>query len=130
MYLTIKTIHLSLLSLSFIIFFSRGVMMLLKNPFYRHQIFRFIPPLVDTLLMVTGITLMIITGQYPTTQAWLTVKLTALVVYIVLGVIALNRIDNRRIQSISFIAALTTLFFMVSVAMTHQPLGIFSVLFS
>ena len=123
MYLTVKTIHISLVAVSVIIFFSRGIMMLLKNPMYRHRIFRFIPPVVDTLLMVSGIALMLLIEQYPANQPWLMVKLSALIIYIILGILALNRIDNFRIQMFSFIAASLTILFMYSLARTHQPLG-------
>ena len=104
--------------------------MLMKNPFYRHRIFRFLPPLVDTLLLGTGIMLMLIIEQYPTTQSWLTVKLTALFVYIILGIIALNRVNNYRMQALSFVAAISTILFMYSVARAHHPLGIFLLLFN
>jgi len=130
MYLTIKSIHISLVALSFCIFIGRGIMMLMHDARYRHKIFRVIPPVVDTLLLATGITLMMILQQYPTNQPWLAIKLTALVVYIVLGVFALNRIDNYRTQTISFIAAVTTILFMMSVARTHHPLGVFWYLFN
>jgi len=102
--------------------------MLMQDVRYRHKIFRIIPPVIDTLLLVTGISLMFILQQYPTNQAWLAVKLTALVIYIILGVIALNRLDNYRVQAASFIAALSTILFMVSVARTHHPLGYFYLL--
>ena len=125
MYLTLKTLHLTLIALSFTIFFIRGAMMLMKNPHFRHKIFRIVPPLVDTLLLVSGIILMVMIEQYPTTQAWLAVKLSALLIYIILGVIALNRVNNMRVQAVSFVAALATIYFMYSVARAHHPLGVF-----
>ena len=129
MYLTIKTLHLSLVALSLTIFFIRGMMMLMKNPHYRHKIFRIVPPVVDTLLLASGITLMIIIEQYPTTQDWLAVKLSALLLYIILGILALNRANNLKLQISSFIAALATIYFMYSVARAHHPLGVFLPLF-
>jgi uncharacterized membrane protein SirB2 len=125
MYLTIKTIHITLVSLSFLLFFIRGMMMLVKNPAYRHKIFKVIPPVIDTFLLGTGVTLMILIQQYPTEQSWLAVKLIALIVYIVLGVIALNRGDSYKAQVLSFILAVVTILFMVTVARSHNPLGIF-----
>jgi len=124
MYLTIKTLHLTLIALSLTIFFIRGVMMLMRNPHFRHKIFRIVPPLVDTLLLASGITLMVMIEQYPTTQAWLAVKLSALLVYIIFGILALNRINNMKVQAVSFVAALATIYFMYSVARAHHPLGI------
>ena len=102
--------------------------MLLKNPIYRHKLFKIMPPIIDTFLLGTGVTLMIMTQQYPTEQSWLAVKLTALIVYVVLGVIALNRVDNYKAQVLSFILAVLTILFMVTVARSHNPFGIFAIL--
>ena len=99
--------------------------MLRRNSNYRHRFFRLIPPIIDSLLLITGFVLMFSLQQYPTTQPWMAVKLTALLLYIGLGVIALNRVNNYKIQVLSFIAAVLTVLFMVSVAMTHNPYGIF-----
>lgn len=100
--------------------------MLLKNPLYRHKLFKVIPPIVDTFLLATGVTLMIMLQQYPTEQSWLAVKLSALIAYIVLGVIALNRVNNYKAQVLSFILAVLLILFMVTVARSHNPLGIFA----
>lgn len=103
--------------------------MLLKNPLYRHRLFKIIPPIVDTFLLGTGVTLMILIQQYPNEQSWLAVKLSALIAYVVLGVLALNRVDNYKAQVLSFILAVLTILFMVSVARSHNPLGIFALLY-
>ena len=125
MYLIIKNTHLTLVTISLLLFSIRGLMMVLKNENYRHRIFRVLPPLVDTLLLASGVSLMVILQQYPTTVSWLAVKLSALIIYILLGVVALNRVNNYRLQVISFIAAVSVVLFMVSVAINHHPLGIF-----
>ena len=128
MFLTIKSIHISLVVISFIIFFVRGLMMMFRNEQYRHRLFRIIPPVIDTLLLVTGLLLMYILKIYPTSQYWLGIKMIVLVVYIILGIVALNRTNNYNIQVVSFIAAVCAILFMASLAITHHPLGIFSLL--
>jgi len=105
------------------IFFSRGILMLMKNERYKHRIFRYLPPTVDTLLLLSGLTLMYITAQYPSSHPWITTKLTALVFYILFGTIALNRVNNYKLQVLGFIMAMATILFMYSVARTHHPLG-------
>ena len=77
------------------------------------------PHLVDSTLLGTAIGLVLMTGQYPFVHSWLTVKVAMLVVYIVLGIIAL-----RRRSIFAGIAAIITFGFMVSVALTKQPAGI------
>ncbi len=131
MYLTVKSIHISLVALSVLLFLVRGLLLMLSTkfestsgiPHYRHNFFRRVPPVIDTLLLLSGVTLMVMSQQYPTTQSWLAVKLTALIVYIVLGVLALNRINNIKLQRIIYFAAILVVFWMVSIATTHQPYG-------
>ena len=57
---------------------------------------------------------------------WLTVKLLLLVLYVVLGSVALKRGRTRRIRTAAFAAALLTVGFLVTVARAHHPLGIFA----
>ena len=103
--------------------------MLMNKPIYRHRFFRLFPPIVDTFLLGSGITLMIMSVQYPTTDSWLLVKLIALVIYIFLGTVALKRSNNIKIQRLSFLGAITTILFIASVAMAHHPLGFFLLFF-
>jgi uncharacterized membrane protein SirB2 len=49
-----------------------------------------------------------------------------LVVYIVLGSIALKRGRTKRIRTVALVAALLTIGFLVTVARTHHPLGLFA----
>ena len=125
MYLTLKTVHISLISISVIIFIARGLMMIMKNNFYRDRIFRYLPPMVDTLLLLSGIILMFITEQYLLLEPWIIVKLLALLLYIAFGTIALNRVNNYKLQLLGFIMALITIYYMYSVARAHHPLGLF-----
>ena len=63
--------------------------------------------------------------QYPFGNGWLTMKVALLVVYIVLGSVALKRGRTRRIRVAAFAAALLTVGFLVTVARAHHPLGHF-----
>jgi uncharacterized membrane protein SirB2 len=81
---------------------------------------------VDTVLLASAIVLTIIIGQYPFVDGWLTVKLIALGVYIALGMIALKRGRTKTIRAAAFVAAVLVFVFIVSVALTHNPYGIFA----
>jgi uncharacterized membrane protein SirB2 len=59
-------------------------------------------------------------------NAWLTVKVLLLVVYIVLGTFALKRGRTRKQRIIYYVAALLVFAFIVSVARAHNPWGIFA----
>jgi len=82
---------------------------------------------IDTLLFATGITLMFVTGFYPLEQSWLTVKLVLLVGYILFGIQTMKSPSIMKRRSY-FAAAIVCVLFMVSIAKSHHPLGLFSVL--
>ena len=68
-------------------------------------------------------------NQSVSRRRWLTVKVLLLVVYIVLGSLALKRARNAQARWVSYVAALAVFAFIISVARAHQPLGVFGRLF-
>jgi uncharacterized membrane protein SirB2 len=64
--------------------------------------------------------------QYPFVHGWLTMKVVLLVVYVVLGSIAIRRGRTKRVRIVAFVAALATVAFLVTVARAHHPLGVFA----
>lgn len=124
-YLQILMIHVGCVIASGSLFFTRGCMMLAGWPAANHIALRRISVVVDVLLLAAAITLTTIIHEYPFVQAWLTVKVVLLVVYIVLGVFALRRGRTRAIRAFCFAAALAVFLFIVTVARAHNPLGAF-----
>jgi len=61
-------------------------------------------------------------------NGWLTAKLSLLVVYVVLGTIALKRGRTRSVRAVSFVAALAVYGSMIAIARQHHPLGPLSAL--
>jgi len=124
-YLQILWTHIGCVIASGSLFFVRGCMMLAGLATANHIALRRISVVIDSLLLAAAITLTTIIHQYPFVQAWLTVKLVLLVVYIVLGVFALRRGRTRAIRATCFAAAMIVFLFIVSVARAHDPLGAF-----
>jgi uncharacterized membrane protein SirB2 len=124
-YLQILWTHIGCVIASGSLFFMRGCMMLAGLPAANHIALRRISVAIDSLLLAAAITLTTIIHQYPFVQAWLSVKLVLLVVYIVLGVFALRRGRTRAIRATCFAAAMIVFLFIVSVARAHNPFGIF-----
>lgn len=81
---------------------------------------------IDMVLLTAALMLMTIVQQYPFIDHWLTVKVVLLAVYIALGMMAFRfgRTRGRRIGA--FAAALAVFLYIVSVALAHDPAGIFS----
>jgi uncharacterized membrane protein SirB2 len=77
------------------------------------------------VLLASAIALATMLRQYPFASGWLTAKVTGLVVYVVLGTIALKRGRTLRVRVAAWIAAQLVFLYIVSVAITKDPLGIF-----
>jgi uncharacterized membrane protein SirB2 len=82
------------------------------------------PHAVDSLLLAAAIGLMITTGQYPFVQTWLTVKVLAVTCYIILGSVLLDAGRSRASRLAAGLGALLLFGFIVSVAISRNPLGI------
>ncbi len=80
---------------------------------------------IDTILLLAALTLVVVSRQYPFVHTWLTVKVLLVIGYIVLGSFALKRGKSPTARWICFVAALTLFGFIVTVARTHDPLGLF-----
>jgi uncharacterized membrane protein SirB2 len=120
-YLLIKTIHMGSALTSISLFAGRGLWMFWRPQDLRRRWIRVLPHVVDTVLLASAILLAVVTWQYPGKDAWLTAKVAGLVVYIVLGTIALKRGRTQGIRAIAFVAALLTFAYIVAVAVTRQP---------
>lgn len=83
---------------------------------------RVVPHVVDTALLLSGAWLAFAIGGAGV-AGWLPAKLAALILYIVLGAVALRRGRSRRVRIVAAAGALATFGYIVSVALTKSPLG-------
>ena len=81
---------------------------------------RVTPPLVDGLLILAGLALAWIIGEYPFGNTWLTAKLLALVAYIGAGQVALRRARTVRGKLSAWLIALALLLYIFTVAITRD----------
>lgn len=125
-YFALKNLHVLCIVLSGSGFFVRGLWMLADSPRLNQRWVRVVPHLVDTLLLASAIAMAVISAQYPLAQDWLTAKLVGLLVYILCGMMALRRGKSKATRGIFFAAALLAFAYIVSVALTRSPLGVFS----
>jgi len=114
--------HMGLVTLSGLHFLIRGVWMMHASPLLQRRWVKIAPHVVDACLLFSGIGLVVLTRQYPTDQPWLAAKLTALLVYIVLGSLGLKRARTRPGRITAWLMALAVFAYMVSVAVTRNPL--------
>ena len=126
LYLPLRHTHIACAILTVTLFVLRGGLMIADSPWQRNVVLRYLPHAVDTVLLTTALMLTTVIRQFPFSTGWLTMKVLLLVVYIVLGSIALKRGRTRRTRIAAFLAALLTVAFLLTVARTHEPLGIFA----
>ncbi|MEO7062938.1 MAG: SirB2 family protein [Dokdonella sp.] len=129
-YAQIKLVHICAVIASGSLFGLRGLLMLARSRSGNHPALRYLSYAIDTTLLTAALMLVTILHQYPFVQAWLTVKVLLLVVYIVLGTLALKRGRTHAIQATCYFAALAVYLFIVSVAIAHNPWGVLASLFS
>ncbi|MDQ1811812.1 SirB2 family protein [Massilia scottii] len=119
-YLAVKHLHMSCAALSIGLFVLRGVWMLNDAPQLARRWVKVAPHLVDTVLLASALTMVVWSGQYPFVQPWLGAKVVALVLYIMLGAVALKPGRPKQVRAIAFGAALLTVAYIVAVALTRR----------
>jgi len=124
-YPEVRLVHILAVIASGSLFALRGLGLLLGAAWPRAVALRRLSYAIDTVLLAAAIALTILVGQYPFVDAWLTVKVLALVVYIGLGIYAF-RTPSRGPRLAAWLAALAVFGFIVTVARAHDPLGVFA----
>jgi uncharacterized membrane protein SirB2 len=122
-YLALKHLHITAVIFSGTGFFLRGLLMLGDSPLLAKRWLKVVPHVVDTILLGSAITMAVMSAQYPFVQPWLTAKLFGLLAYILLGMMALKRGRTKQVRAGFFIAALVAFAYIVTVALTRDPLG-------
>ncbi|OGA34485.1 MAG: regulator SirB [Betaproteobacteria bacterium RIFCSPLOWO2_12_61_14] len=121
-FLTLKAIHVSCAVISLALFFLRGIWSFNGSPIMRQRWIKVVPHIVDTLLLASALALAFTIEQYPFVDAWLTAKVFGLVLYILLGSVALKHGKSKTIRVSAWLAALAVFAYIVLVAKQHNPL--------
>jgi uncharacterized membrane protein SirB2 len=122
-YLVAKSVHVGCVILSLGGFAGRGALMMLGSPLLDTRVLRVAPHVVDTVLLASALWLAWMLRQDPFVDGWLTAKVIGLAVYIVLGALALRRGRTKGVRIAAFAGAAASAFYIVSVALTHDPRG-------
>lgn len=123
-YLQIKSVHVAMVIASGLLFALRGAAVLAGAQWAMAAPLRYLSYTLDTTLLTAALMLLTALKLNPFAVPWLSVKLALLVLYVVLGSLALKRARSRRARAIFYLAALATYAFMYFVARAHHPLGL------
>jgi uncharacterized membrane protein SirB2 len=122
-YPQIKATHVVLVLASGALFFVRALAVQLAQRWPLAAPVRYVSYSIDTALLTSAFMLMTVLQQFPLVNAWLTVKVTLVVVYVLLGTFALKRARTRRARLFCGIGAVLVYATILSVARTHSPWG-------
>jgi len=120
-YVTIKTIHQTAVALSFTGFFARGLASLRGAAWVSSRPAKTLPHVVDTVLLLSALTLAWTLRLSPLAAPWLMAKIIGLLLYIGLGIVALRPGRRAGVRAAAWTGALLVFGYIVSVAITKSP---------
>ncbi len=125
-YPALRHLHMGLAFTSGVLFALRGAAVLARQRWPLHPVLGRVSAIIDTGLLAAALRLLWELRLNPLLTPWLQVKLAVLPLYIVLGMLALKYARRRETKALCYLGALACYGFMVSVALTHSPWGVFT----
>ena len=122
-YTQIKAFHVFVALLSGSLFALRGGFSLAGARWPNAAVVRHSSYAIDTALLTAALMLATILPGAMFANGWLTVKITLVVLYVVLGVFAMRRAKTKRMRVASYVAALLVFVSIYAIARAHDPLG-------
>lgn len=125
-YRTLHHLHMGLALTSGALFTVRGAGLLARQRWSQHAALRRLSVIIDTGLLITALRLLWELRLDPFVMPWLQMKLAVLPLYIVLGMCAFKYARQQELRALCYLAALACYGFIVSVALTRSPWGLFT----
>ncbi|MCP5174067.1 MAG: SirB2 family protein [Moraxellaceae bacterium] len=122
-YVIFKHLHMTAVVLSGLLFMVRGLWLLQGSTQLQAKWVKITPHVIDTLLLFSAIAMLVVAQQFP---VWVHVKITLLVVYIGLGVMAFKKAKTQGQKLTFLLAAVAVYVFLISVALAKSPAGFFA----
>ncbi|WP_346428755.1 SirB2 family protein [Brenneria tiliae] len=125
LFLAFAYLHMVTVGASIFLFVLRFFWLCRQSAMLRQPWIRILPHINDSLLLLSGVGLIFINHVYPFTaqQSWLTEKLFGVIIYILLGAVALGkRPRGQNVRWVAFILALVCFYLVMQVSFTKLPL--------
>ncbi|MGI9236571.1 MAG: SirB2 family protein [Woeseiaceae bacterium] len=120
-YLWIRHLHTLLAVITISGFLLRGYWMLTGSDRLARRMTRIAPHVLDTLFLASGIAMLFIASLNPLGESWLIAKFVGLILYVLLGTVAIRRGDTRQVRAVAFAAAIVAFGYVAGVALTKSP---------
>ena len=114
----IKHLHMLFVVLSFAGFTGRIILAEINPHTLKPKWIKIAPHVIDTLLLLSGVSLVIIGSWFSSDYGWIIAKFIALLVYIALGVLALR--SQGKIRWLAFTGAVLCFLYIARVAVSKQ----------
>ncbi len=115
-----KHIHIALAVLSVSLFTYRFILTLIAPKNLDRKWLKISPHVIDSFLLIMGISLAVKFHFNPLGQLWLAEKLFALFAYIFTGYYALKLARNNTMKMLGFVGAMGSVMLIVRLAMTRE----------
>jgi uncharacterized membrane protein SirB2 len=112
---------LTAIAISVVLFFLRFYWLQRSSGMLQKKWVKVVPHIVDTVLLSSAAVLCFLIAQYPFVHGWITEKFIAVILYIVMGLIALKLGKTKRVQWIAFVGGIFWLMLIGKLAVLKQP---------
>lgn len=123
-YSALKHLHLLTVTISIVLFVLRFFWKWRNSAMMNKRWVKITPHINDTVLFVSGIALVVMFNLYPLLgmDSWLTEKLFGVIIYILLGYVALGKkTESQNLRTLAFVLALGCLYLIIKLATTKIP---------
>lgn len=122
MYESLKWLHVAAVAASGAGFLARAALMLAGSARLNARFVRVAPHVVDTVLLAAAVAMAVMARISPLAHPWLAAKIIGLLVYIVLGAIALRYGRTLRARVAALAGAVLVFAYIVGTALQRDPL--------
>lgn len=123
MYLLLKIVHVICAVATISGFLLRVYWMLVGSHLLQHKVTKIAPHIIDTLFLLAGIAMLFVLSMNPFTEGWLLAKFGGLIVYVLLGTIAIKRGPTLQIRIIAAVGAISVFAYIGGVALTRSTVS-------
>ena len=117
-----KHLHITLAVLSVSLFTYRFILTLMASKNLNSKWLKISPHVIDTFLLILGVSLAVKLSINPIEQLWLAEKILALFFYIFTGYYTLKIARNKPMQILGYLGAMGWVMLMVRLAMTREAM--------